>query len=201
MRLVSLILALSLAAAAAPSQSELPLTVVLDFEHGSNVPLKTVHTELQKLLSGAHVAVDLRLRSELPEYPQLGQVVMFKMRGVCSADASIPVDALSDERGALAMTYTSDGQILPFGEVECDRLRKSLGRIWGEPLGEQHSRDLGIAIARVMAHEIYHILGDSAEHTKSGVTKARLTSRELVQPELNFPKAADDAVDGKTHPR
>lgn len=194
MRYCLLICALPALLAAAPSPG-LPLTVVLDFEHvKTSVPLPAVQSELQKLLSAANLTVDLRLRNELPDSPQLGQVVIFKMRGFCSTDPAIPVGALSDERGALAMTYTSDGQILPFGEVECDRVRQSLSRLWGQPLPKGHETDLALAIARVLAHEVYHMLGDSVAHTRTGVTKESLTARELTQPELSFPKAAQVAV-------
>jgi hypothetical protein len=196
MRCLALFCAFSFTSlAASPSTHTLPVTVVLDFEHDRNdVSLPTVRSELQKLLSDAHVQVELRLRSQLAGRSQFGEIVIFKMKGVCSVASGVPIGALSDERGPLAMTYTTDGEILPFGEVECDRVRQSLSRVWKSDLTGQHSHQFGVAIARVMAHELYHMLGESPAHTKAGVTKEGLSAHELMAPDLNFPKAASDAV-------
>ena len=50
-------------------------------------------------------------------------LIFFKISGRCEMDSFSP---LLDERGPLAFTFTTDGRILPFGEVKCDRLRDSI---------------------------------------------------------------------------
>jgi hypothetical protein len=111
------------------------------------------------------------------------------MKGHCTA-RPLPIGALSDERGALAMTYSSDGTLLPFGAVECDRVRQSLERVLGRNPLDVHSDAYSTAIARVMAHEIYHMVGNSKGHTQDGLTKRSFSSRDLYEGLLPLPDKA-----------
>lgn len=86
----------------------------------------------------------------------------------------MPVGALSDERGPLAMTYSSDGELLHFGEVECDRVRQSLQRVLGKGYPEKRQAALGMALGVVMAHEMYHVMANAKSHTGQGITTQSL---------------------------
>ncbi len=107
---------------------------------------------------------------------------------------ALPIGALSDERGPLAMTHSVDGELLPFGEVECDRVRTALQRTVGRSNPEAHQVEYGVALARVMAHEIYHMLAKSAAHTREGVTKQALSSTELSRETLRLSPPAQTAL-------
>ena len=107
---------------------------------------------------------------------------------------SMPVGALSDERGPLAMTYSSDGQLLHFGEVECDRVRQSLQRVLGRGYPEKRQIAFGTALGVVMAHEMYHMMANAKGHTGEGITKHSLSAEEMLAGELAIPDAARRAV-------
>ena len=92
------------------------------------------------------------------------------------------------------MTYSVDGQLLSFGEVECDRVRRSVQQAVGKGDPEKHQVALGVALARVMAHEMYHMMSNSSVHTKDGVTKESLSARELSQEMLPFSRKAQSAL-------
>jgi hypothetical protein len=171
----------------APQSNPHQITVLLDFDKPhSHVPLKAMQSELQSILYGVGVSLDLRVKDELPPDPQFGDLLIFKMKGHCSTE-QLPIGAILDERGPLAWTYESDGEMLSFGEVQCDRVRLSLQRLYGPQTAEMHSMLYGKALARVVAHEMYHMLSNSSEHTKAGVTKSSLTPRELAQDPMHFP--------------
>src|SRR5579863_3701258 len=92
----------------APVPINRQITVLLDFENPHpHVPLKAMQSELQSILSGAGVSLDLRIKDELPPDPQFGDLLIFKMKGNCSTDR-LPLGAILDERGPLASTYSSD---------------------------------------------------------------------------------------------
>jgi predicted nucleotidyltransferase len=170
------------------------VTVLLDFEQThSTAPLSAMRRELQDIMKGAGVQVDVQLKSEAAEHAQFSRLVLFKMKGACTMNA-LPVGALSDERGPLAMTYTSDGKLLPFGEVECGRVRESVERTLGrgDPEGKQLA--YATALARVMAHEMYHMIADSKGHTKDGATRESLSSRELLGRQLPLGNKAEAQV-------
>ena len=50
----------------------------------------------------------------------------------------------------------------------------------------QRELSFGRALARVLAHELYHILLDTEQHAKSGVTKSHLTPHDLIGESLDF---------------
>ena len=183
-----LLACLPLFRASASWSSTIPLTVVLDIqdERYSRASLSAMKTETQRILKETGMKLDWRLKSELGDSPEFINVVVFTMTGSCSVDSS-PV--MIDERGPLALTYTSDGEILPFGEVRCDRVKASLQRNQQLPFRRSNSA-LGVALGRVMAHELYHILAKETKHTGSGVTQTSLRSDDLVCSGLKLDSAA-----------
>ena len=173
-----------------------PVTVLLEYDKPeSPLASRALKSELSKIFSGSKIQLSLRLRKQLPDYAQFDDpIVLFRMRGACTMMA-LPVAALSDERGPLAMTHMVNGEMLPFGEVECDRVRTSLQRKLGRTSAANHETQMGIALARVIAHEVYHMMARSTTHTKDGLTKAALSSEELYQGELPLPKRASSKLD------
>ena len=170
-----------------------PVTVLLDFEQPhSSASFAALQQELDRILAPARLHIDLRDKSDVPPYAQFGDLLIFKMKGACSM-TSLPIGALSDERGPLAMTYSADGQMLSFGEVECDRVRQCLQRVFGRGNPHAHEAAFGIALARVMAHEMYHMMGNCADHTRHGVTKRSLSGQELSQQRLPLGSEASEA--------
>ncbi len=194
-RTLSKVFGLSLLLACAPLfragvgfSSTNPLTVVLDIQDNrySRSSLSAMKTETERILKETGMTLDWRLKSELGAYPEFANVVVFTMTGSCSANTA---PMMIDERGPLALTYTSDGEILPFGELRCDRIRASLER--NRQLAFRRSNSaLGVALGRVMAHELYHMLAKDKNHTGEGVTQTSLRSDELICGGLKLDAAA-----------
>lgn len=111
-------------------------------------------------------------------------VVTFK--GHCAAG-----DLVHGERfagGALGWTHVSDGRILPFAEIDCDRIGAFLGaRLFVLPRRFQE-KIFQRAIARVAAHELYHVFIQTAAHGSWGVAKAEFTTEELLSDSFRFQK-------------
>jgi hypothetical protein len=172
------------------------VTVLVNFEKPhSEVSVVALRHELSNLLEPAGLAVEVMLRSELPLYPEFSELVVFEMKGSCSMKTlALRMDELPDERGPLAMAYSSDGQILHFGEVECDRVRECLQRITGRGSPEKHQAAFGTALGIVMAHELYHMIAGAAAHTKGGLTKKSLSARELLYGELAIPGIVSESL-------
>jgi hypothetical protein len=164
-----------------------PLTVLMDFEAPhSEASLTALRGSLDRILSPGGIVVDVQLRADLPKNPQFGELVVFKMKGSCSM-SSRPLPTAPDELGPLAMAYTSDGEVLHFGEVQCDRVRRSLQRVLGFNSSLKSQQTYGSALAVVIAHEVYHMLGNVREHTQKGITKAELSASELMDSNVTLP--------------
>jgi hypothetical protein len=187
--------------AAGPAPSASPVTVLLNYEQPYSRPsFEALQRQLQHVLAEVGVRLDVRQRSETTPHEEFSELLLFEMKGSCSM-APVPVDALSDERGALAMAYSADGTVLPFGAVQCDRIRESLERIVGRGAPERYQQAFGAALGLVMAHEIYHMLAHSGHHTRQGVTKESLSARELLDSNLPLPDVARLAMRQSLFPR
>jgi hypothetical protein len=99
-----------------------------------------------------------------------------------------------DERGPLAFAYSSDGDVLPFGQVECDRVKSSLRHLLAGCDYQTGDVLLGRALGRVLAHEMYHMLANERKHTKSGVTRESLTAYELTAKHIDLSAKAVDGL-------
>jgi hypothetical protein len=170
------------------------VTVLVDFEKPySTASIDAMRQELQTLFAPSGLKIDLRLKNQLPPGSEFNQLVVFKMKGACSMVA-MPIGALSDERGPLAMTYSSDGELLHFGEVECDRVRQSLQRVLGKGYPEKRQTALGMALGVVVAHEMYHMMANAKGHTAAGITKHSLSTDEMLDGDLSIPGVARKAM-------
>lgn len=162
--------------------------VYAQFEHEPSVPLiNSLKQELASILSPAGLRFEWRL-IDAPRngetFPELA-VVTFK--GTCDICDLIPELA---ETGALGWTHITDGHVLPFTEVDCDRIRKFLSRELIRQWPEYRDEAFGRAAARVLAHELYHVFLQTQRHGSSGVAKAVYTVRDLIADNLWF--AEDD---------
>jgi hypothetical protein len=170
-----------------------PLTVLMDFEAPhSEASLRSLRQSLSQILNPNGINVDVQLKADLPPNAQFGELVIFKMKGSCTMN---PLPRGSNEQsGPLALAYTSDGQVLHFGEVECDRVRHTLQRVLGQSPSLKNQQTYGSALAIVIAHEVYHMLGNALHHTHQGLTKATLSASELTDVKLALPPVAVAAM-------
>jgi len=192
MRSVALCLFLGLLCHAATKN----VTVLVNFEKPhSDVSVTALRHELQQLLEPAGISVDVMLKSEMPLSPQFAELVVFEMKGSCSMDASPrALPATSEDRGPLGLAFSSNGEILHFGEIECDRVRHCLQRVTGRARPEKHQAEYGTALGIVVAHEIYHMIAGAKQHTKTGLTKESLSARELLDGMLSMPGVVREAL-------
>ena len=122
-------------------------------------------------------------------------VVTFK--GRCDAANLLPNRT---SPGALGWTHVSDGIILPFSDVDCDRIRTFVQRDLLSVAPEDREDAFGRAVARVLAHELYHIFANTSKHGSCGVGKAAYTVQELLSDEFQFEAKESEALrGGKAH--
>ena len=88
--------------------------------------------------------------------------------------------------GALGWTHVSDGQILPFTDVSCDRVREFLGAGLLALTGVEREEKYGRALGRVLAHELYHIFANTTRHGSLGVAKESYSVQDLLSDDFQF---------------
>jgi hypothetical protein len=88
--------------------------------------------------------------------------------------------------GALGWTHVSDGQILPFTDVSCDRVREFVQPGLLMFRAEDREEKYGRALGRVVAHELYHIFANTMRHGSTGVAKESYNVQELLADDFQF---------------
>ena len=87
--------------------------------------------------------------------------------------------------GALGWTHVSDGQILPFTDVSCDRVREFVQSGLLTYRMENREEKYGRALGRVLAHELYHIFANTLRHG-TGVAKESYSVLDLLADDFQF---------------
>jgi len=190
---------LALTSGAAPIVvSPSDITVILDVKGTySPVSFSEMRREASQIIQVSGVRLDWRLRSESMN-TTFNDLVVMTFSGSCSYE---PAPPLYDELGPLAVTRTANGEVQPFGEVNCDRVVNS---VRSAMFGADYARaDLlvGRALGRVVAHELVHMLTKSGQHAREGVQKASLSGRQLIAASLPLSAMDIDRLIQERHPR
>lgn len=146
--------------------------------------------ETERILKAPGIRLEWRLAESLDNHESFDRLAVLRISGVCSLGAA-------DRRVAgqtLGFTHVSDGRILPFVELHCSRVLAMI-----EPrLRKQAPRiDAGIfgrALARVAAHELYHVLANTAAHDKEGLAKEALSSNDLFGFDVSLSARSLEAI-------
>lgn len=156
------------------------------FLHFDSTPspqfLRTMKQELAVVLAGfaLHWIVKGDSAAESRTY---SRAFIVRFRGTC---AVIPGQRGSEPEEPIVLgdTVTSEGRILPYSEIDCDRLQAFLRTAHLSEAGQEAR--LGRAGGRVLAHELYHVLLQTPEHARKGLARAVYTPAALVSQSLLF---------------
>jgi hypothetical protein len=154
------------------------VTLIFQFEAAHSEPsLREMKREVQSLMRDSGVNLSWRRRDELSASDSYPSIVVVTFHGSCEMKAAAP--PLSGEPVAQAYTHISNGELIPFADVECDRVRSSLQ---SAHIGSGAGDDLllGRALGRVLAHELHHIIDRTRAHTKHGISRKSLSPLDLI---------------------
>lgn len=190
--MISLALGCAPGATVAPHAIPASLTVVFQFDGPhSEKSFQEMKQELGGILKDSGIQIDWRERDQVSSSESFSNLVVVKFRGVCKIDTAADGDA---QPGPLAFTHTSDGAILPFSEVECDRVRSTLLRATPRQTNGHSEVVFGRALARVLAHELYHVLAGTPSHSRQGLTQRALSGSQLASDQLELDAAELDRM-------
>ena len=165
------------------------LAVYNSWDSPPSVALVTeMEAEVSRIFAAAGVRVTWRTLTSPRKPEDFPAIVIFRFHGVCSFDRGpVPDERSAIESGfSLAKTDVVDGQVLPFATVDCDGVRRFIAPDMKYLTAEQRNARLGRALARVSAHEIYHMLTKSERHTRIGIARASFSRSELTAPTFFF---------------
>jgi len=148
--------------------------------------LAAMNRELNALMETAGYRVIWRGTADPPSAAGVENLVIVELRGVCMAQFAAMANNPLSWTVPLASSSVADGIILPFTWVDCTALNRFLAPVGSaRPKAEQD--DLyGRSMARLLAHEFYHVLGHTDSHSSAGIAKARFSTADLLADHLDF---------------
>jgi hypothetical protein len=177
----------SVSSAQSAGSADSELAVYLKSEAGQpSGPVAQMKRDLAALMRTAGYRISWR-NPETGAGDDSAFLAVIELNGTCAlpagyADPAVPaVNAIS-----LATTDVTDGQVLPFSSIHCGVLTRSLASLLLKTPAAQRDYFYGRAMARVLAHELYHMLSGSTEHAKSGVARSCFSVEDLVAEHFTF---------------
>jgi hypothetical protein len=155
------------------------LTVILDFKGiHSAASMSEMEREAASIMKSSGVQLEWRMAGDRSVHYDNSLVVM-TFRGSCGFG---PPSRRYYEPGPYASTKITDGEVQPFGDVDCDRVASVAGDAMAEDTDHLRGDQLvGRALGRVVAHELVHMVTRSNQHGTAGVAKASLSGKELIE--------------------
>lgn len=182
-------LALCAWSAVAAASSTSVTALVLPKGPYSEVAVREMGREAATILKQSGVSLHWMVGA--PSQSVDGWLVVVKLDGNCDMDGStaqlVP--------GPLGWSHEVNGDVLPFSDLACDNLRGAVEAAVHDARRMHANVLLGRAMGRVLAHELYHILADTPEHSRDGVAQAALTPRELTSGPLQLEPAENKAIE------
>jgi mono/diheme cytochrome c family protein len=177
-------LALAVLPAAGEPAGVTPITIYTQFQNPAPEPvIFAIQQEVATIMAPLGLPLLWKPLASATGREVAAELAVVTFRGSCdSQDLMSPAASITP----LGFTHVSDGVVLPFTEVDCDRvryfLRKELVRI------EVNDRQavFGRAAARVLSHELFHIFVGTTHHASNGVAKPDFTERELLAQHFRF---------------
>jgi hypothetical protein len=112
-----------------------------------------------------------------------------ELRGDCEPP-TLPAGPAVPKTADLASTFVSDGHVLPFSWVNCGNVTRLLAPALVDQSAARADFVFGRAVARLIAHEFYHMLMQTREHTGNGISKPCFTAGELLAERFEFEHSA-----------
>jgi hypothetical protein len=156
-------------------------------QHLDSSAMHALQVELQRVLAPAGIEpISLQTGAKNTELPEVQLAVVGTFQGDCSVESLLEQSARAVQTRTLAESSVSSGHVLPYFRVDCARIIRTLSpalRPLNVPMRENI---LGRALARAIAHEIYHILAQTTGHEESGIAKASLSMSDLFSSQFDF---------------
>ena len=179
---------------AQPAPAASTTTLYTQFQHSPpSAVIEALRAESETIMGRLGISLEWRSLAAARGNEVSSRLAVIRFQGRCDVAGLSPHRA---QPGALGWTHASNGVILPFGDVDCDRIRSFIQPdLLAVPAGDREFV-FGRAVGRVLAHELYHILARSPHHASGGVGKAEYAVYDLLAAHFVFDAPASEELRG-----
>ena len=172
-------------------RAEAGVALYLDINQLEPLAVQEMKTEFSSLTEPLGLRAEWRSLTARDRMGETGRLIVVRFLGACATTS----EASSVESGqAVASVQEIDGRILPFSDVHCDALVSLIRPSLKDRTTYQQRALLGRALARILAHEVYHVVGQTHDHASEGIAKARLNATELTTRTAQLSPPSSDAA-------
>lgn len=160
------------------------ITLYTSFQHEPpRAVVEALKDELEQIMAPIGLRFDWRSLSGVRGNEVSVELAVVAFKGRCDVARLLP---RSVQPGALGWTHVSNGNILPFSDVDCDRVRSFVQGTLLTVSRDDREEAFGRALGRVMAHELYHIFANTLKHGSCGVAKESYSVQDLLSDDFQF---------------
>jgi len=169
-----------------------PIALYTQFqEEPPQAVAEALHDELESIMAPMGLRFEWHSLTGVRGNEVAVELAVLTFKGRCDVASLLPHNSTP---GALGWTHVSDGIILPFSDVDCDRIRSFVQKELLAVHTDDRAAVFGRALGRVVAHELYHIFANTAKHGSCGVGKAAYTVQELLSEDFQFEARESEAL-------
>ena len=161
-------------------------------------PLEHMKLEVTALLNSPGYRVEWRDAASRERNVDNAELVVLELRGSCGVPAGWLPGTSHGSSGSLASTSVANGRIIPFTWVDCENLTRMVASAVAGEEPAQRDYLYGRAMARLVAHELYHVLARTREHSREGIGKAGFTVKELLADRFEFARRDQIILSGSS---
>jgi hypothetical protein len=161
-----------------------PITLYTQFEQAPpGGVLEALRVEVESIMAPIGLRFQWRNLDKAGGHEVSAELAVVTFKGRCDAAG---LSTRSRFEGALGWTHVSDGQILPFTDISCDRVRQFTQSGLLAFRSDDRAAKYGRALGRVLAHELYHIFANTMRHGSIGVAKESYSMQDLLADDFLF---------------
>jgi hypothetical protein len=161
-----------------------PITLYTQFQQAPpEGVLQALQDEVESIMAPIGLRFEWRNLGKTGAHEVSAELAVVTFKGRCDTANLV---TRSRFEGALGWTHVSDGQILPFTDVSCDRIREFVQSGLLTYRAEDREEKYGRALGRVLAHELYHIFANTTRHGSVGVAKESYNVQDLLADDFRF---------------
>ena len=161
-----------------------PITLYMQFQQAPpEGVLQALQHEVESIMAPIGLRFEWRNLAQTQGHEVSAELAVVTFKGRCDIAGLM---THSRFEGALGWTHVSDGQILPFTDISCDRIRELVQAGLLTFRIEDREAKYGRALGRVLAHELYHIFANTARHGSVGVAKESYSVQDLLSDDFQF---------------
>ena len=171
-----------------------PVALYTEFQvEPSDSIVQAMSSELAAIMEPVGIRFEWKSLAGAKPAETAAQLAVIGFKGRCEAPGISP---LPRDPGPLGFTHVSEGVILPFTDIDCGRIRSFVQKELAMRPVDDREKLYGRALARVLAHELFHMCVKTPKHASHGLGKAYYFVGELIAERFRFDDSDLSALRG-----